>query len=145
MFLGQYSHSLDDKGRLTIPSAYRDPLADGAYISQGFDKNLMVMTSAYFQTIYDRLNAMNIVDPSARSLKRMFLSSSFKVDLDKAGRIVVPPNLREFIGTENELNLIGQGAYFEIWTPGEWAKQSESLEDVEQNATRFAALDLSAK
>jgi MraZ protein len=102
MFLGQYQHSLDDKGRLTIPSAFRNALGEGAYISQGFDKNLMIMKAGYFKAVYDRLNAMNITDPSTRLLRRMFLSSAYQVDVDKAGRILMPQKSRQFLALGNE-------------------------------------------
>ncbi len=144
MFLGQYQHALDDKGRLTIPAAFRDALADGAFISQGFDRNLMVMTSAYFQQVYERINAMSITDPAARLLRRLILSSAYQVEVDKAGRILVPQNLRQFLGMNSEAMVIGQGEYFEIFTPAEWSQQMQTLQDAEANAQRFQALDLGA-
>lgn len=144
MFLGQYQHALDDKGRLTIPAAFRDALADGAFISQGFDRNLMVMTSTYFQQVYERINAMSITDPAARLLRRLILSSAYQVEVDKAGRILVPQNLRQFLGMNGEAMVIGQGEYFEIFTPAEWNQQMQALQDVEANAQRFQALDLGA-
>jgi MraZ protein len=144
MFLGQYQHALDDKGRLTIPAAFRDALAEGAFISQGFDRNLMVMTSAYFQQVYERINAMSITDPSARLLRRLILSSAYQVEVDKAGRILLPQNLRQFLGMNGEAMVIGQGEYFEIFTPAEWSQQMQTLQDTEANAQRFQALDLGA-
>lgn len=143
MFLGQYQHSLDDKGRLTIPAAFRDGVGEGAYISQGFDRNLMVMTAAYFQQVYERINAMSLTDPAARLLRRLLLSTAYQVEVDKAGRILVPQNLRQFLGINGEAMVIGQGEYFEVWTPAEWARQMQTLQDAEANAQRFQALDLS--
>ena len=145
MFLGQYQHSLDEKGRLTIPAAFRDALGNGAFISQGFDRNLMVMTADYFQLVYERLNAMNITDPATRLLRRLVLSSAYQVEVDKAGRILVPPKSRQFLALGTEATLVGQGEYFEVWTPTEWALQVENLLDTEANAQRFAMLDLSTR
>jgi MraZ protein len=145
MFLGQYQHSLDDKGRLTIPAAFRDSLGDGAYITQGFDRNLMIMGKAYFNMVYERLNSMNITDLPTRLLKRMVLSNAYQVEVDKAGRILVPPRLRQFLSMTNEATLVGQGEYFEIWTPNDWELQVENLQDTEANSQRFAMLDLSTK
>ncbi len=142
MFLGQYQHSLDEKGRLTIPAAFRDALSTGAFISQGFDRNLMVMTAAYFQQVYERINAMSITDPAARLLRRLILSSAYQVEVDKAGRILLPQILRQFPGLNGEAMVIGQGEYFEIWTPSEWGRQMQTLQDAEANAQRFQALDL---
>lgn len=144
MFIGQYQHSLDDKGRLTIPSAFRYSLGEGAYISQGFDRNLMVMNTAYFMMVYERLNSMNITDPDARLLRRMMLSTAFQVEVDKAGRILVPPKSREFLSLSNEAMIVGQGEYFEIWTPADWALQMDNIQNTAANTQRFAMLDLSA-
>jgi MraZ protein len=143
MFLGQYQHSLDEKGRLTIPSAFRCGLGEGAFITQGFDRNLMVMSSSYFQSVYARVNAMSITDSKARLLRRVVLSNAYQVEVDKAGRIVVPPKSRQFLGLENDAVLVGQGDYFEIWAPADWEKQMKEIENAEENAQRFALLDLS--
>jgi MraZ protein len=144
MFLGQYQHNLDDKGRLMIPARYRDLLAAGAFITQGFDRCLMVMTDAYFQDVYARISSMNMADSSARMLKRLILSNAYPVEVDKVGRILVPQNLREFLAINSgELIVAGQGEYFEVWTPAEWNTQLEKLQDVEANEQRFATLDLS--
>src|SRR5512138_3476481 len=144
MFLGQFQHSLDEKGRLMIPARYRELLAAGAFITQGFDKCLMVMTDVYFKQVYDRINAMNLADPTARLLKRLILSNAYPVDVDKVGRILVPQNLREFLGIANgELVVAGPGEYFEVWTPAEWRAQMDPVQDVEATEQRFATLDFS--
>jgi MraZ protein len=144
MFLGQFQHNLDDKGRLMIPARYRELLAAGAFITQGFDKCLMVMTDFYFKQVYDRINSMNPADPTARLLRRLILSNAYPVEVDKVGRILVPLNLREFLNIESgELVVAGQGDYFEVWTPAEWQFQMDKLQDVEANEQRFATLDLS--
>lgn len=144
MFLGQFQHNLDDKGRLMIPARYRELLAAGAFITQGFDKCLMVMTDVYFKQVYDRINGMNPTDPTARLLRRLILSNAYPVEVDKVGRVLVPQNLRQFLGIESgELTVAGQGDYFEVWTPAEWKVQMDKLQDVEANEQRFATLDLS--
>jgi len=147
MFLGQFQHNLDDKGRLMIPARYRDLLAAGAYITQGFDKCLMVMTDDYFKQVYDRINNMNLADSTARMLRRLILSNAYPVEVDKVGRILVPQNLRAFLGiaTEGsgELTVAGQGEYFEVWTPADWKTEMDNLQDVEANEQRFSTLDLS--
>ena len=144
MFLSQFQHNLDDKGRLMIPARYRDLLAAGAFITQGFDKCLMVMTDAYFKEVYERINNMNMADASARMLRRLILSNAYPVEVDKVGRILVPQNLREFLGVASgELTVAGQGDYFEVWPPADWKTQMDNLQDVEANQQRFATLDLS--
>jgi MraZ protein len=144
MFLGQYQHNLDEKGRLMIPAPFRQKLEGGAFITQGFDRCLMVMTEAYFGQVYERINAMNLADPATRMLRRLILSNAYSIELDKVGRIVVPPNLRQFAGFDGEAIVAGQGEYFEVWTPAEWNKQMEDIQDTEANMQRFAALNLSS-
>jgi MraZ protein len=144
MFLGQFQHSLDDKGRLTIPARFRELLEGGAFITQGFDRCLMVLTTAYFEQVYERINAMNLTDPSARLLRRMILANAYAVETDKVGRILVPQNLRQLINLESEAIVTGQGNYFEIWTPVLWNQQMTQFQDTDANNQRFAALDLSS-
>jgi len=143
MFLGQFQHNLDEKGRLMIPARYRELLAAGAFITQGFDKCLMVMTDVHFQEVYERINAMNLADPDARLLRRLILSNAYSVEIDRIGRILVPQNLRQVIGLNGEAIVAGQGEYFEVWAPADWNKQMDQLQEIETNNQRFATLDLS--
>src|SRR3990172_11451999 len=144
MFLGQYQHNLDDKGRLMIPARFRELLDGDAFITQGFDKCLMVMTGSYFKQVYERIEAMNLADPTARLLRRLILSNAYPVEVDKIGRMLVPQNLRAFLAIENgELVVAGQGEYFEVWMPALWSEQMTQLQDTEANKARFSTLDLS--
>ena len=143
MFLGQFQHNLDEKGRLMIPARYRELLAAGAFITQGFDRCLMVMTDTYFAQVYDRINSMNLADPTARLLRRLILSNAYSVEVDKVGRILVPGNLRQVIALNGEAIVAGQGDYFEVWNPADWDAQMNQLLDIETNNQRFATLDLS--
>lgn len=143
MFLGQFQHNLDDKGRLMIPARFRELLEGGAFITQGFDKCLMVMTETHFKQVYDRIEAMNLADLGTRSLRRLLLSNAYPVEVDKVGRILVPQNLRAFLQIEGEAIVAGQGEYFEVWKPAEWNVQMALLQDTEANNQRFATLDLS--
>ncbi len=145
MFLGQYQHNLDEKSRLTIPARFRELLVGGAFITQGFDRCLMVMTTTYFEEVYRRINAMNLADPTTRMLRRLILANAYPVEVDKVGRILVPGNLRQIISLENEAIVAGQGEYFEVWTPAQWNEQVVQLQDTDANNQRFAALDLSNK
>jgi len=142
MFLGQYEHSIDDKGRVTIPARYRELLVDGAYITQGFDKNLMVLTSQAFDQIYQRVSQMNVADPLARQLRRLIFSNADRVEADKLGRILIPSYLRESAQLDAVAVVVGVGSHFEIWSPDSWKNQSEMLQNVDANQQRFSVLDL---
>jgi MraZ protein len=143
MFLGQYEHTIDDKGRMIIPARFRDLIADGAFITQGFEHNLMVLTASSFQQISDRINRMSMTDPTARQLRRLLYSHADRLEVDRAGRILIPAFLREAAELTSNAFVVGVGDHFEIWSPEWWGKQDVLLQDSDANAQRFAALDLS--
>jgi MraZ protein len=145
MFLNQYQHSFDDKGRLTIPSKFRELPAEGVFVVQGLDRNLMVLPPTVFQLLYERLMAMNLTDPTARLLRRIILGNAMQVVPDGAGRILLSPNLKEFGSLNENVVFVGQGDYFEIWSPELWKEQEVMVSDAETNAQRFAALDLKTR
>ncbi len=140
MFLGQHKYSLDSQNHLTIPPHFRDLLANQAFITQGFDHNLLVLTADSFHVLYERFTAMNIADPLARLLLRMILGNATELEVNETGQITVPENLRTFAGLEDDVILVGQGKYFEVWTPSQWQKQEIRIQDVDANANRFAGL-----
>lgn len=144
MFLGQYQHNLDNKGRLTIPARYRELLDEGAFVTQGFDRNLIVMTIPAFEAFSQRVNGMSITDSKARLLKRLLFSSGERVDVDKAGRILIPQFLRQSADLDGEAVVVGVGDYFEIWSPVHWADQVVKLQDVEANSDLFSVFDISS-
>lgn len=143
MFLGRYDHTIDEKGRVTVPARFREQLEDGAYITRGFDKNLMVLTSNSFDVISERVQKMSLTNPLARDLRRMVFSNADRVEVDKAGRLLIPAFLREYAGLDSAVSVVGTGDYIEIWATESWQSQSERYEDSQNDAERFAALDLS--
>jgi MraZ protein len=142
MFLGRYEHTVDEKGRLTIPVRYRELLENGAYVSQGFDNNLMVLPAPSFEQIYSHVNQMSMTDPTARQFKRFVFSSAERVEFDRAGRMLLPAFLREAAKLNGTAIIVGVGDYFEIWSPEYWGQQNDLLQDTETNNQRFAALNL---
>jgi MraZ protein len=145
MFLGQFRHNLDSKGRLTVPARFREHLAsEGAYVMQGFDNNLMVLPTPTFESISRRVSQTTMTDPKARLLRRLLFSTADYVEMDKAGRVLIPQFLREAAGLENGVIVIGSGDYFEIWSPEMWDVQAEELQDAQTNADRFAELYLTS-
>lgn len=143
MFLGQFRHSIDAKGRMTIPARFRELLQDGAFLTQGFDRNLMVLTTSSFDVIYQRVNQLSMTDQTARQLKRLIFSSAVPVEVDNAGRMLIPQFLRDVSALESEATIVGVGNYFEIWASESWQEQIDLIGDTGANAQRFSALDLS--
>ena len=143
MFLGTYEHTIDDKGRMTIPVRFRELINEGAYITLGFDHNLMVLTNQVFSNLSTRVNEMSITNPVARDLRRLMFSNAIQVEVDKAGRILIPSFLRNMIQLDGQAIVIGAGGYFEIWSPEIWSPRSENILNSETNDQRYATLDLS--
>lgn len=141
MFFGQFDHSIDDKGRLTIPARYRSLLAEGAYIMLGFDDNLMVMRSDDFEKLYHRFKEMSLANPTTRLMGRVIFGSADMLEMDKNGRILIPQFLREAVQIDGSVKVIGMGGLFEIWAPDLWDKKQELIKDGESRAALFADLD----
>jgi len=143
MFLGQFYHNLDDKGRLIIPARYRDYLSpDGAYVMQGFDQNLLVLPVFKFEELSQQVDRLSLTDSTARLLNRLVFSTADKVEVDKIGRILLPQFLRQFAGLEESLVIIGAGSYFEIWSEPAWKTQQAALHEVRLNPDQFAGMNL---
>jgi len=142
MFLGQYEHSIDEKGRMTIPARFREQVEGGAFITRGFGQNLIVLTSTHFARVSDHVKQMSMSDPVAGDLRHLIFSNAFQVEFDKAGRILIPQFLREAIPLGSQVIVAGVGEYFEIWSKDNWSKQNTLLDDPDANAQRFAALNV---
>lgn len=147
MFFGEFYHTLDEKGRLTIPADYRRLLAgeDGAMLMRGLEKNLILISSESFLKLNQSMSQLSITDPSARLLRRVFFSGAAKVMFDKIGRILVPQYLRSFAVIENEAVIAGVGNYVEIWSPEFWADQQAQFNDPSVTASRFIAFNLTSE
>lgn len=143
MFIGLHNTALDAKHRLALPARYKGVLAEGVYVTQGFDRNLLLLTRDAFEAVARQIKGMNMADPLARLLFRMLLGSATRLELDKNGSILLPQDLMDFASIRTDATLVGQGNYFEIWTPDLWKEQVNSLNNVEANSHRFASLTLS--
>lgn len=143
MFLGQYDHSIDSKYRLTVPVRFRAALASGAYIVQGFERNLMVYTTECFDKLAKRASSHTMTNPEARAMRRVVFGGAREVNLDSAGRILIPTFLLDYASLDTDATIVGTGEYFEIWNPDNWSVESVSVTDPETNADRFAEFDLS--
>ncbi len=142
MFFGQFDHTIDDKGRLTIPALYRELLANGAYITRGFDENLMVIRAEDFDSLYHKIKEMNITDEGARNLARMIFGSAAMLEMDKTGRILIPQFLREAVQLTSAVKLVGLGTYMEIWSPENWSSKEKIINDGTERANQFKDLNL---
>jgi MraZ protein len=143
MFFGKYTLPLSEKSQFTLPPNYRDTVSNTAYVTQGFDRNLFLLSQQAFHAIYSHIRSISISDPLARLLGRLFLGGAADIAIDSLGQIELPLNLCEYAGLSNEIIIVGQGEYLEIWSPVLWQKQIDSLNDFEANAQRFEKFHVS--
>ena len=130
MFRGVTPISLDNKGRLAVPAKYRDGLlsfcAGRLVVTADPSRCLLVYPQPAWEPIEQKLNSLSSFNPQTRSLQRMLVGNASDVDIDGAGRILVPPPLRQFAGLSKDVVLVGQGAKFELWDEAQWNLQIES-------------------
>lgn len=145
MFLGKYFCGLDNDLHFLAPDGFKRYLTDEVYITQGFDHNLWVLSNSAFQEIYEKLGRLNVADPLARLLFRLILGAATESGLNSQGYLKIPKNLQEYAQIENEVLLVGQGDYFEIWSPNLWNKQETELRNIEINTERFSSFELTTR
>lgn len=114
-------------------------------MTQGFDRNLQVLTAGAFQEVYRRATALNITDPLARLLLRLFLGTAVELAVQDGTTCKIPGELKAYANLGEDLLLIGQGDYFEIWAPELWSQQEAQLRDSDANASRFSALTITTR
>lgn len=128
MFSGEYEHSLDAKGRVIMPSKFREPLGDVFYITKGLDHNLLVFSSEEWNIFYSKLNTLPMSNKSARGFSRLFLSGAVECEASGQGRVLIPANLRAYAGIDKDVTIIGNGNKVEIWSTENWNNYIDSLD-----------------
>lgn len=128
MFVGTFEHSLDDKGRVVLPSTFRPHLAEKAYLAQ-FDACLGLWTETGFQDVADRLTEKIRSGQAPQDAMRAFAANAAEVKPDSQGRITIPPRLRSFAGLDREVVVIGASDRIEIWDAARWAERGPAGDD----------------
>ena len=106
MFVGQYKYTTDAKGRLTIPVRYRAALSSGAFVTQGYDRNLIVYTSDSFERMAAKATSLTATNPQARTIRRLIFSRAVEISLDSSGRVLIPPFLREYAEIDGDAYIV---------------------------------------
>ena len=142
MFMGEYNHTVDTKGRLIIPSRFRDELGDEFVVTKGLDGCLFVFPNNEWQAYEEKLKALPLTNKSARQFARFFVAGATPCELDKQGRILLPGTLREFAGLEKDVVLTGMLNRIEIWSKSKW-NENNSYDDMDDIAEQMTDLGLS--
>ena len=128
LFLGEFEHSIDDKGRLAIPSKFRPALDDGLFITRGLDRCLVIWDSDSWRSMAERVRDLNPWQADARRMQRHFFSGAVQAQPDKLGRIVIPQYLRAYAGLDSDVVVVGLADRVEVWARGEWERERGQAE-----------------
>lgn len=143
MLMGEFSHTLDDKGRIVIPSRFRDDLLQRFVITKGLDGCLFLYPSEEWGHLVEKLHQLPMTNPNARSFMRLFMAGAHEVEVDKQYRVTLPPKLREYAAIEKEAILIGVSGRAELWSAQRWAQyQAGAQDDFETIAEKMVELGL---
>ncbi len=141
MFMGEYNHTVDAKGRLIVPSKFRELLGDEFVVTKGLDRCLFVYPSDEWENIQGNFRNVSQFSKEARKLARFFFAGAAMCEVDKQGRILLPAVLREYAGLEKDVVLAGVLNRIEIWDKERWCETSE-YDDVEEIGEHMAQLGL---
>ncbi|MDE6943705.1 MAG: division/cell wall cluster transcriptional repressor MraZ [Lachnospiraceae bacterium] len=141
MFMGEYNHTIDAKGRLIVPSKFREALGDTFVVTKGLDGCLFVYDNKEWNAFEEKLKSLPLTNKEARQFARFFLAGAAEVEVDKQGRILVPNILREFAQISKDVVLIGVASRIEIWSR-ERFEGIASFEDMDEIAEHMAELGL---
>ncbi|MBQ3891149.1 MAG: division/cell wall cluster transcriptional repressor MraZ [Lachnospiraceae bacterium] len=141
MFMGEYNHTVDEKGRLIIPSKFREELGNEFVITKGLDDCLFIYNNTEWKALEDKLRALPLTNKNARTFARFMLGGAATVELDKQGRILIPQVLRTFASLDKEIVLVGIANRIEVWNKAKWDAAS-NIDDMESIAEQMADLGI---
>lgn len=127
MLTGEYQHNMDQKGRVTVPSKFREDLGDKFYVCKGLDGCLFVLSSAQWDKLVEKVSAIPLAQ--GKGIQRYFFSGAAEVEPDKQGRILIPQSLRDHAGLEKDVTVIGAAVRAEIWDTQRWNDYNASQTD----------------
>jgi len=134
-FLGEYQYRIDAQGRVAIPARFREAFRHGIYLSKGLDPCVWAFSPESWTDWSGSIVAMPLLERQARVLKELVLGSAYDLELDRQGRVLVPPPLRQYAGLADEVMVVGAGSHLVLWDLGRW--EDEELPAIEQEAARM--------
>lgn len=120
MFIGEYQHSLDAKGRMFMPSKFREELGDSFIVTLGLDNCLFAFPADEFEKLKVKIDSLPISSKDARQFARFFFAGACECETDKQGRIMIPAKLRNYAGLEKEVTVVGVSTRLELWNTQRW-------------------------
>lgn len=139
LFIGEYEHSVDAKGRVIMPAKLREDIGEKFIVTKGLDGCLFAYSFNEWTNFEEKLKTLPLTNKNARDFVRFFLSGAVECEIDKQGRFLIPGNLREYGTLEKEIIIIGVGTRIEIWNKENWKKYSSneniSADEIAENMT----------
>lgn len=129
MFIGEYSHNIDDKGRIALPTKFRQDLGRGAVVTRGLDNCLFLYTQAEWEKLAAKLANMPIAQSKSRAFARLMLAGAMDVEMDKQGRVILPEYLRKYAGMKKKVVITGLYNRLEIWDEQKWNSYKKETEE----------------
>ena len=127
MFLGEFEHIIDEKGRVAIPARFREELGEGFVLTRGFDPCLQAFPYPIWQQLSERVSKLPFASTEARNMRRILFSLAAEVEIDRQGRVLIPQNLREYAGLAEQVVISGMNTYFELWSGERWNNLQTTL------------------
>ena len=141
MFLGESRHSLDPKGRLTIPARFRANLGSVIYATKGLERCIFIYTTEEWKKLEEKISALPFTKGDVRAFTRIFFSGASELEIDKQGRVLLPASLIEYASIDKEIMIMGVGARIELWSSEHWTAYEEeathSFESITENLVDF--------
>ena len=139
MFIGEYEHTVDVKGRIIMPSKLRENIGEKFIITKGLDKCLFAYSKSEWANFEEKLKTLPLTNKNARDFVRFFLSGAVECEIDKQGRFLVSSNLRTYANIDKEIVIIGVGTRLEIWNKESWnnysSEENISADEIAENMT----------
>jgi len=129
MFIGEYSHTVDDKGRLAVPKKFRSMLENGAVVTRGLDHCLFLYTRNEWEKLAEKLSGLPFAQANTRAFARLMLAGAMDVEVDKQGRIILPEYLRTYAGLTKDIIVAGLYNRLELWDAEEWKRYTKKTEE----------------
>ena len=144
MFMGEYNHTIDAKGRLIVPAKFREILGDNFIVTKGLDGCLFVYPNDEWTRFEEKLKSLPLTNKNARQFTRFFLAGAAACEVDKQGRILLPQVLREFASLEKDVVLVGVASRIEIWSRERWDESMYTYDgDMDEVAENMESLGFS--
>ncbi|HSJ44942.1 MAG TPA: division/cell wall cluster transcriptional repressor MraZ [Euzebyales bacterium] len=138
MFLGEYQHSLDPKGRVIFPAAYREQLGEGLVMTVGVDNCITVHPVPEWERVIDGLRRLRSTDRRERMFTRMMTSMAHPDELDRQGRVTIPVRLRQYANLDRDVTVVGADTKIELWDTARWeAYRDQAMADFAQTDHPF--------